>query len=309
MNQSSLNAWFAFLNYYFQMQATVDAQIGRVLTALQGSSFAGSTHIIFTSDHGDYAGSHNMHSKTGGLYDEIMNVPLYIKSPGQQQYFIKANVCSSVDILPFLYTLALGNSTWRSNSADIVYYLRGRESINDFILSQTPAQRRTAPNIPNAGGSGNQPYVLHTCDENYLAYIPNTQTRAPSHAIAFRTVDYSITPYGGGKLGVYSQWYTCGANATQPDTTVPQQFEFYNYSPNEGLAVNTGESGNQAFDSSGAWVAEANLYNSNFTSVVQNELYNLSLTPNQSYIPNAQSQALQTYITWVQPLLPNHCES
>jgi len=323
MDQSSVNAWFAFLNYYFQMQATVDAQIGRVITAVQGSSFAGTTHIIFTSDHGDYGGSHNLHSKTGGLYDEIMNVPLYIQTPGQSTSYFLPHVCSSVDILPFFYTLALGNSSWRTSSGDIIYYLRYRESINDFILSQTPTQRRTAPSIPNAGlvngQQYNQPYILHTCDENYVAYIPTTQTRAPSHAIAFRTVDYSVNsgygpPYGGGKLGIYSQWNTCSANPTQPDTSMPQQFEFYNYSPNPpggANAVNPGESGNQAFvDSSGNWGGEANLYNSNFNaSEVQDELYRLP-APVPMYITSAQGKAQQAYIAWVQPLLPSpHCES
>ena len=43
----------------------------------------------------------------------------------------RAFVCSSVDMLPFIYTLALGNESWRCNPGDIVNYLDGRESIND----------------------------------------------------------------------------------------------------------------------------------------------------------------------------------
>ena len=75
-----------FLNYYFWMQACVDLQVGNVLNALQGNTTLwGNTIIIFTSDHGDFGGSHNLHSKGGALYDEVMNVPLYISYPEQRE--------------------------------------------------------------------------------------------------------------------------------------------------------------------------------------------------------------------------------
>jgi arylsulfatase A-like enzyme len=69
------NAWYTFLNYYFWMQQNVDLQVGRVITALKGSSFAANTIVVFLSDHGDYAGSHWLHGKGFGLYDEPSTCP------------------------------------------------------------------------------------------------------------------------------------------------------------------------------------------------------------------------------------------
>src|ERR1022692_1432849 len=142
-----VNGWYTFLNYYFWMQANVDAQIGRVINALNN---APNTIIIFSSDHGDYAGSHWIHGKGFALYDESISVPLYIKFPGQKGIpLMVPYACSSVDILPFVYIMALGNNTWRTNSKDLVAYLWNRESISDFIFKPNPVQRRLS-SIPNA---------------------------------------------------------------------------------------------------------------------------------------------------------------
>ena len=62
-------------------------------------------------------------------------------------------MCSSVDILPFVYSLALGNESWRTNPDDIVSYLNNRESIWDSILHGNADSRRLAP-YTNAGGFG-----------------------------------------------------------------------------------------------------------------------------------------------------------
>jgi arylsulfatase A-like enzyme len=325
--------WLIFLNYYFWMQSCVDYQVGRVLGTntvgtnnglKQNTTFWGNTVIIFTSDHGDYGGSHNLHSKGGALYDEVMQVPLYVSfpaqraTPGVNTSHSLPYVCSAVDILPFLYSLALGNDSWRTNSTDMIYYLSNREAIQDAIYEYEsnngnwPVQERRISAIrlsqPAVGGPdwmNYQPFVLHTADDYSSATAWGGSH--PSHAIAFRTADPTSsytnangqTVYGGGKLGIYSYWYTCN----NPDynapiiglTTEPMEYEFYNYSQSApgGLPVNPAELGNQAFktDASGNMTTEALAYYNDFFDVgtqhginIQNELYNL-------YATNAQVQA------------------
>ena len=272
------NGWFTFLNYYFWMQTCVDYQIGRVLNSLAASAFSSNTIIMFTSDHGEYGGSHGLHTKGVALYDESMNVPLYISFPKMRPPFspivtsrVRPFVCSSVDIFAFLYTLALGNSWWRNNPADPYTYLSGREGILDAILSTSPQQRRLST-FPNSNGAGFQPYILHTTDELSSATIPGTQTAQPSHAIAYRTVDTTVqmavsgvTFYGGAKLGMYSYW-PCGA--TTPDSTKQQQYEFYNYT-----AGNVGEVGNSALISATQLDSLPAAYLAAYNAAAPNELY------------------------------------
>jgi hypothetical protein len=258
--------WVTLLNYYFWMQSCVDQQISNILNGRNGfysSAFNASTVIIFTADHGEYGGSHSLHAKGGALYDEVMNVPLYISFPAQRTHTPQTQpkvlpfVCSSVDILPFIYTLALGNHSWRNNENDLVNYLSGREDIMDAILSSTtPTQQRRVSGIPLANPpciegcepwQVNQPFVLHTTDEYSYATVGSDSV--PSHAVAYRTVDITMQggsypyspPYGGGKIGVYSYWDVCKVTTPpiQPKTT-NQQYEFYNYSTSPvGSPANT----------------------------------------------------------------------
>jgi arylsulfatase A-like enzyme len=49
--------WVELLNLYLLFQTYVDVQIGRVMSALAASPYAQNTVVVFTADHGEYAGS------------------------------------------------------------------------------------------------------------------------------------------------------------------------------------------------------------------------------------------------------------
>ena len=96
------------LKYYYQVQATVDEQITRVLDALKQSGAYENTIVVFTSDHGDLQGSHNgMHEKWHCAYDEALRVPFYVSSPllpgGPREL---ATPTSHADLIPTLLGLA-----------------------------------------------------------------------------------------------------------------------------------------------------------------------------------------------------------
>jgi arylsulfatase A-like enzyme len=314
--------WLTFLNYYLWMQSCVDYQIGQVLGLnadsnnssypgglMQYPNLANNTVVIFTSDHGDYGGSHGLHAKGGGLYEEALNVPLLVSYPSMLNNSTPTGPYtiyypySSVDILPFLYELVLGNTSWRKDPNSIISYLSGREAIVDGIYeyeaeSTVLLQQRRISGIPLHQGPGGcavrvegcapwqifQPFVLHTADDLSIANL-GAGNAQPSHAIAFRTLDLTdpnTNPapfagqrsYGGGKLGIYSYWDTCDAGGAPikglNTVDAPNQYEFYNYSlhPYVGNnAVNPSELGNQYFDSSntsGGLSALGQLYQNDF---------------------------------------------
>ncbi len=61
----------------------VDAQIGRVLDALQALGLYENSLIVFTSDHGESLGEHNYFFEHGRLpYDTCARVPLFLRLPG-----------------------------------------------------------------------------------------------------------------------------------------------------------------------------------------------------------------------------------
>ncbi len=73
--------WSSYLRCYFAMISQVDDAIGRVLTYLEDADLLDDTLIVYTSDHGDSAGSHGMLDKHYVMYEEVVHVPLVFSHP------------------------------------------------------------------------------------------------------------------------------------------------------------------------------------------------------------------------------------
>ncbi len=71
------------LSGYYAAVSFMDAQVGRVLDALEKSGQADNTIIIFTSDHGYHLGEHDFWAKVS-LHDESARVPLIVSVPGKK---------------------------------------------------------------------------------------------------------------------------------------------------------------------------------------------------------------------------------
>jgi arylsulfatase A-like enzyme len=204
--------WLRLLDTYLLMQRYVDRQIGRVLNALEAQpDIARRTIIIFTADHGEYAGSHGLRGKGGAAYEESIRVPLYVKDLtglyARHPEIKRTQLTSSVDIVPLLLTLASGGNAWRQQPQ--YAHLAQRLDLA-FILRN-----------PSAPG---RPYVLHTMDEDEVEGFAVTQQarNAPAHVIAYRTAT--------AKLGLYSFWKP-GSIEIQ---TAGQEAEVYDYRTRRG---------------------------------------------------------------------------
>jgi len=74
--------WRSVVSRYLGVISLLDAQIQRVLEALDETGAAGSTVVVYTADHGDMCGSHGMIDKHYVMYDDVVRVPLFIRWPG-----------------------------------------------------------------------------------------------------------------------------------------------------------------------------------------------------------------------------------
>jgi arylsulfatase A-like enzyme len=116
--QSYIDAWGKILSpqpwvelqrkFYYQLQRTVDEQIGRVLAALRATRAHDNTIVVFTSDHGDMLGAHGgMHQKWHNAYEETVHVPFVVSSPLFQGGRREGDSATShADLLPTLLGLA-----------------------------------------------------------------------------------------------------------------------------------------------------------------------------------------------------------
>ena len=69
--------------YYAQIEWGVGRQVGRILSALEQQGLAENTIVLFTSDHGDFMGTHRMVRKGMFLYDSLLHVPMIWWAPGR----------------------------------------------------------------------------------------------------------------------------------------------------------------------------------------------------------------------------------
>ncbi|MFH1844390.1 MAG: sulfatase [bacterium] len=87
---------------YHAMIRNADDNIGRLLAFLEESGLAENTIVVFTSDHGEMLGSHNMSGKCRP-YAEAVNLPLLIRWPGRiPAGIIRETIYSPVEHLPTL---------------------------------------------------------------------------------------------------------------------------------------------------------------------------------------------------------------
>lgn len=86
---------------YYRYVSYLDAQIGRVLDALEASPFAKNTFIVFAADSGVARGSHGLIGKQN-VYEHSMRVPLIVAGPGIPAGKTADAMCYLFDVLPTL---------------------------------------------------------------------------------------------------------------------------------------------------------------------------------------------------------------
>jgi arylsulfatase A-like enzyme len=98
----------------------VDDAFGAVLDALRGAGLLDTAAVVFTSDHGESLGEHDLYFEHGWFaYDTCLRVPLVIKAPGQRAGRRSDAPVSNLDLLPTLLGLA-GGAAPRSSGADLL---------------------------------------------------------------------------------------------------------------------------------------------------------------------------------------------
>ncbi|MFE6746122.1 sulfatase-like hydrolase/transferase [Kitasatospora purpeofusca] len=106
--------WYDGLNFYLNAIRDVDRSVELVLDALEASGQADRTVVVFTSDHGEMAGSHGLRQKGNLLYDENFHVPLMITHPDVAGGARTDALASAVDLAPTLLDIAGVDTAERS---------------------------------------------------------------------------------------------------------------------------------------------------------------------------------------------------
>ena len=87
------------------MMTHTDAQIGRILTALEKAGKSDNTIVVFASDNGLALGNHGLMGKQN-IHEHSIKVPLILSGPGIPRGEIRTQLCYLPDIHPTLHQLA-----------------------------------------------------------------------------------------------------------------------------------------------------------------------------------------------------------
>ncbi|MBI3181574.1 MAG: sulfatase [Myxococcales bacterium] len=98
----------AMLSLYDAAIRYTDDQTGKFLAELEKLGLGESTSLLVTADHGDGFGEHGYYLHGHHHYDEIIRVPLLIRTPAWQGAGHVFHLVQAVDLLPTLVTAAGG---------------------------------------------------------------------------------------------------------------------------------------------------------------------------------------------------------
>jgi choline-sulfatase len=154
----SADQWRYYLWSYYHHVEMVDAEIGRVLDALEDTGRAKNTLVVMTADHGEGSGHHQKVLKNY-LYDEAAKVPLLVSLPGQTPAGRQdtAHMASGLDITPTICDYA---------GVAAPPAMKGR-SLRPVIEGRSTAWREAVFAEVARGGR-----MVRTADAKYIVY-PN----------------------------------------------------------------------------------------------------------------------------------------
>lgn len=124
----------AELAAYYAVVSHLDAQIGRILEALEQTGQAQNTFVIFTSDHGLAIGSHGLIGKQN-MYDHTVRVPMIMRGPGIRSDARLSALCYLRDLFPTVCDLCAIDIPPTLEGQSMRRVLRGEtQSVYPFVI-------------------------------------------------------------------------------------------------------------------------------------------------------------------------------
>jgi arylsulfatase A-like enzyme len=91
--------------HYAALIEQIDYEVGCILDALEASGELENTLIIFSSDHGDYVGDHDMAGK-GSFYEGSCHIPMIVCDPCQEEAAVCDDLVELMDLTSTILSYA-----------------------------------------------------------------------------------------------------------------------------------------------------------------------------------------------------------
>lgn len=165
---------------YYACVSFMDAQIGRLLDALEKKGMAENTAIVFWGDHGWHLGDHGMWNKHSN-FEQATHVPFIIYVPGVNPQVVTSPV-EFLDIYPTLCDLMGIDSKQQLHGASLMPIIEGKtSSVKKYAVSQWPK-------------TGKMGYTLRTERYRYTVWVEHTDKINRDKVFAEELYDYEKDP-------------------------------------------------------------------------------------------------------------------
>ncbi len=192
---------------YYASISFVDAQVGRILNALEKTGLDKNTIVVFTSDHGYHLGEHG-HWQKQTLFENATKVPLIIAVPDMEnELIINSSPVELIDIYPTLMELTKIKTPSHVVGKSLCPILwKQSDSVRNNVLTRWRngySLKTSRYRITQWGEDGNLGYELydHKLDENELNNLAEKKEYkiildSLKIALKQRIVDAGIKPDG-----------------------------------------------------------------------------------------------------------------
>lgn len=129
------------LRGYLALVSQTDHAIGRLLDLLDERGLTEDTIVVYTADHGDFAGEHGLIEKAPGVsYDAITRVPYIWSWPGRlPEGEAREQLVEAVDLFPTLAGLTGLGSLTSWDGLDLTETLRGSDApVREAVFTECP---------------------------------------------------------------------------------------------------------------------------------------------------------------------------
>lgn len=117
-----------FLALYFGEVKLIDDSVGRIIEKLEEKGILDNTIVVFTTDHGEYAGEHGLHAKNL-LYETAYRIPMIVHWPkGVRAGVTVDHMMSTVDFQPTILGLMGVSACGHEEGRDGSGFLRGEDA-------------------------------------------------------------------------------------------------------------------------------------------------------------------------------------
>ncbi len=185
--------WAEIRATYYGMISRVDAQLGRVLQAIERAGCESRTATFFFTDHGEYLGDYGLIEKwPSGLHDCLLRNPLIVSTPNGRQGQACDGLVELVDLLPSFAELVETVPAHTHFGRSLVPILHdGASSTRDAAFSEGGFALEEEPLLETSGF----PYDLKS-------ELQHDEPACVGRAIAMRSADWTYVRrlYEGDEL-------------------------------------------------------------------------------------------------------------